>query len=252
MHSLSGHPTPRASTSLQSSPTNYPPNYSTYQSGYQPSDPYVHHGEPTASVFGFNQGGQNETQAFPWGPNVSNTATAPLQDFTVPPPVSPYSGTFDVFSANMSTMPLSDNKHNIYHFDQSATEEKLHPKILNELSPIKDRSPSPMTVDHQTSDQRNMSIEPDKKKRNPQRKVIEDKAADKRKAAINYHAKVLANRINALPENGLANQLNMAAEQMKSDGKRITQLEIDKRNLERQVVSLTRENRDFRSRQSQM
>ena len=54
----------------------------------------------------------------------------------------------------------------------------------------------------------------ERRDRDPRRKLIEDKAATKRKTATNRFAKVLANRINGLPENGLANQLNMAAEQM--------------------------------------
>jgi hypothetical protein len=50
------------------------------------------------------------------------------------------------------------------------------------------------------------------KHRDPRRKVIEAKAAGKRKKATSRLSLVLADRTKGLPEPGLANQLSMAAD----------------------------------------
>jgi hypothetical protein len=120
-------------------------------------------------------------------------------------------------------------------------------------SPVK--SPSPLPSIQQHSPPVSPTSSTSKKGRDLHRKQIEDRAANKRKSATNKFAKVLANRINSMPENGLANQLNMAAKLMeyvailypqdlcswtfyRTDGKRIMQLENDKRVLERKYNSL--------------
>ena len=53
-----------------------------------------------------------------------------------------------------------------------------------------------------------------KRQRDPHRKEIEGRAAEKRKSAVKRLSHVLAIRTQGLPENGLANQLHMAADQL--------------------------------------
>jgi hypothetical protein len=54
----------------------------------------------------------------------------------------------------------------------------------------------------------------EKRPRDPHRKEIENRAADKRKLSVKRLQNVLAVRTRGLPENGLANQLHMAADQL--------------------------------------
>jgi hypothetical protein len=57
-------------------------------------------------------------------------------------------------------------------------------------------------------------VESRTRERDPHRKEIETRAADKRKSAVKKLQHVLAVRTKRLPENGIANQMGMAAEQM--------------------------------------
>jgi len=59
-----------------------------------------------------------------------------------------------------------------------------------------------------------LSEDAKKRIRDPHRKEIEGRAAEKRKSAVKRLSHVLAVRTQGLPENGLANQLHMAADQL--------------------------------------
>jgi len=87
----------------------------------------------------------------------------------------------------------------------------------------------------------------DKRQRDPHRKEIECRAADKRKSAVKRLNHVLAARTRGLPENGLANQLHMASDQLEEDGKTIISLKKEASDLKKQNATLKSENASLRS-----
>jgi len=77
-----------------------------------------------------------------------------------------------------------------------------------------------------------------KRDRDPHRKKIEYRAAVKRKEAVKKLQHVLAMRTKGLPENGLANQLQMAADQLEEDGKTILQLQLENKTQKKRIAEL--------------
>jgi len=63
----------------------------------------------------------------------------------------------------------------------------------------------------------------------------------KRKDAVKRLQHVLAARTRGLPENGLANQLHMAADQLEEDGKTIGQLQREKKAVEKENGDLKKQ-----------
>lgn len=82
------------------------------------------------------------------------------------------------------------------------------------------------------------SASDNKRPRDKHRKEIENRAAEKRKTAVKKLQRVLSIRTQGLPENGLANQLHMAADQLDEDGRTINQLKHDKSALKKKCDEL--------------
>jgi hypothetical protein len=96
-------------------------------------------------------------------------------------------------------------------------------KIYSTSSPFSNNSPS------------------EKRTRDPRREEIETKAADKRKQAVKRLSSVLASRTQSLPENGLANLLSAATDQLLEDGQTVARLINEIGLLKEEIDTLKRE-----------
>jgi hypothetical protein len=87
-----------------------------------------------------------------------------------------------------------------------------------EEKPVYGEASPPMTpssvADNADMDAGTSQSAQDKRPRDKHRKEIENRAAEKRKSAVKKLQRVLSIRTQGLPENGLANQLHMAADQL--------------------------------------
>jgi len=141
-------------------------------------------------------------------------------------------------------MPVGDDKPPQHQWlDMDYAGERSPPLTSPPMSPseVPENYPPAASSSRQARAESAGTNDERRRPRDHHRKEIEERAAEKRKTAVKRLSHVLAVRTNGLPENGLANQLVMAAEQLEEDGRTIAGLKKENSELKRENANLKKE-----------